>query len=214
MKEFRPWDSAGKSHWRGRSPVVRPSANRIGIVEAEEKFKLEEGYTNLFNGTDLTGWEYGETPPKQPSEFLDDRTESSDQRCEVKDGAIVASSGKGPNMAIYTADEFNKDFTLRLEFRTSAQNKKNGGAVFIRGTPLRLDAVSDGGRNGVFKNVKNFRPGDWNEIEVAVKGTAAVCKCNGEAVGRPMEVPKTGPIALHAEVGKFEFRRIRMKESP
>jgi len=183
---------------------------------AADDFKLEEGYTSLFNGKDLTGWKYGDVPPKKkpPTEILDGKIESSDKRFEVKEGFIVANIGKGPNMAIYTAKEFNKDFNFKVEFRASAENKKNNSGVFIRGPQLQLDAVTEGGLTGVFKNLKNFKPGDWNEIDITVQGTEATCKCNGEIVGKPMKIPETGTIGLQAEIGKFEFRRLRIKELP
>jgi hypothetical protein len=39
----------------------------------------------------------------------------------------------------------------------------------------------------------------------------AVCRGNGEPSGK-MKVPAKGSIGLQAESGKFEFRRIRIKE--
>ena len=175
----------------------------------------EDGYTNLFNGKDLTGWKYGDVPPKKkpPTEVLDGKTASSDKRFEVKDGMIVANPGKGGNMAIYTAQEFNKDFNLKLEFRTGTENKRNNSGVFIRGPQLQLDGVTEGGLTKVFKNLKNFKPGDWNEIDITVNGTVAVCKCNGEFVTK-MKMPATGTIGLQSEIGVFEFRKIRIKELP
>jgi hypothetical protein len=188
----------------------------LNVAPAADDFTLEDGYTSLFNGKDLTGWKYGDVPPKKkpPTEVLDGKTQSSDKRFEAKDGYIVANIGKGPNMAIYTAKEFNKDFHLKLEFRASAENRRNNSGVFIRGPQLQLDAVTEGGLTGVFKNIKNFKPGDWNEIDITVKGTQATCKCNGELIGRPMKIPAAGTIGLQAEIGKFEFRRIRIKELP
>jgi hypothetical protein len=186
-----------------------------GTALAADDFKVEEGYAILYNGKDLTGWKYGDVPPKMkpPTEVLDGKTQTSDKRFEVMDGLIVANVGKGPNMAIYTAREFNKDFHLKLEFRTSAENKKNNSGVFIRGPQLQLDAVTEGGLTGVFKNLTKFKPGDWNELDITVKGTVATCKCNGELI-RDIKVPFTGTIGLQAEIGKFEFRRLRLKELP
>src|SRR4051812_4141813 len=43
-----------------------------------------------------------------------------------------------------------------------------------------LDAVTKGGLTGVFSKLTKFEVSDWNEIEITVKGTEAVCKCNGE----------------------------------
>ncbi len=174
----------------------------------------EDGYTNLFNGKDLTGWEYGPVPvTKKPIiEKLDGKTTTKDQVFAVSDGVIVASGKR--IMALYTARQFNKDFQFKLEFRTSTDNKKNNSGIYIRGPQLQLDAVTEGGLTGVFRKLKHFKPGDWNEIDITLRGTEAVCKCNGEQVGKAMKVPATGTIGLQSEIGKFEFRRIRYKELP
>jgi hypothetical protein len=179
-----------------------------------DDFKPEEGFTSLFNGTDLTGWEYGPVPvTKKPIiEKLDGKTATKDKVFEVNEGLIVASGKR--IMALYTAKEYNKDFVFKLEFRTTTDNKKNNSGIYIRGPQLQLDAVTEGGLTGVFRKLTKFKPGDWNEIEIAVKGTEATCKCNGEVIGKPMKIPETGTIGLQSEIGKFEFRRIRIKELP
>ena len=116
---------------------------------------------------------------------------------------------------LYTAKEFNKDFHLKFEFRTVADKPKNNSGLFLRGPQLQLDATNTGGLTGAFRNVKNFKVGDWNEIDVTVKGTSAVCLCNGEMImKKPMQIPATGTIGLQSEYGQFEFRRIRIKELP
>ena len=179
---------------------------------AADDFKPEEGFTSLFNGKDLTGWEYGPVPvSKKPIiEKLDAKTATKDKVFEVSDGLIVASGKRV--MALYTAKEFNKDFVFKLEFRTGTENKKNNSGIYIRGPQLQLDGVTEGGLTGVFRKLQKFKPGDWNEIEIDVKGTEAICKCNGETVGKPMKVPEKGTIGLQSEIGTFEFRRIRIKE--
>jgi hypothetical protein len=175
---------------------------------------VEEGYTSLFNGKDLTGWAYGPVPvTKRPIiEKLEGKTATKDKVFEVKDGLIVASGKR--IMALYTAKEYNRDFILKLQFRTSTDNKKNNSGIYIRGPQLQLDAVTQGGLTGVFRKLTRFKLGDWNEIAITVKGTEAVCQCNGELIGRPMKVPDKGTIGLQSEIGKFEFRRIRIKELP
>lgn len=174
----------------------------------------EEGYTSLFNGKDLSGWEYGPVPvTKRPIiEKLEGKTETKDQVFEVKDGLIVASGKK--IMALYTATEFNKDFIFKVEFRNSGEKPKDNSGIYIRGPQLQLDAVTEGGLTGVFKKLTKFKVGDWNEIEITVKGTEAVCKCNGEMIGKAMKVPEKGTIGLQSEYGRFEFRRVKIKELP
>ena len=181
-------------------------------ASAREDFKPEDGYTSLFNGKDLTGWEYGPVPvTKKPIiEKLASKTATKDGVFEVKEGLIVASGKR--IMALYTAKQFNKDFIFKVEFRNSGEKPKDNSGIYIRGPQLQLDAVTEGGLTGVFRKLTKFKVGDWNEIEITVKGTEAVCTCNGEMIGKPMKVPDKGTIGLQSEYGQFEFRRIRIKE--
>ncbi|MGE3809496.1 MAG: family 16 glycoside hydrolase, partial [Gemmataceae bacterium] len=57
-----------------------------------------------------------------------------------------------------------------------------------------------------------FKEGDWNRIDIIVKGTEAACQCNGEAIGKPLKLPATGVLGLQSEIGKFEFRKMQVKE--
>lgn len=174
---------------------------------AAEEFKPEAGYTSLFNGKDFTGWRY----PGMKGEVLDGKTETPDKRMEVKDGVILVNvkdaSGKGGIKDLYTARPYDKDFHLKLEFRAAP---RADSGVYIRGPQLQ---VRDYPTVGPYKKVK-FNPGDWNELEITVKGATAECKCNGEVIEPAMKVPAKGGIGLQAESGKFEFRRIRVKELP
>jgi hypothetical protein len=45
-------------------------------------------------------------------------------------------------------------------------------------------------------------------------GAVAECLCNGEKFETMRKLPANGGIGLQAESGKFEFRRIRIKELP
>ncbi len=80
--------------------------------------KVEEGYTSLFNGKDLTGWKYY-------GKVLDNKTETPDKRIEVKDGVIVMNEkdekGKGGIKDLYTVKTFNNDFNLKLRKGRYAQ---------------------------------------------------------------------------------------------
>jgi hypothetical protein len=173
---------------------------------AADDFKVEEGFTSLFNGKDLSGWRY----PGKQGEALDGKTETPDKRMQVVDGAIVINekdaSGKGGIKDLYTSKEFEKDFVLKLQFR--AGSRADSG-VYIRGNQLQ---VRDYLTVGPFKDLKSFKTNDWNDLEITVKGTDATCTCNGEMLGKPMKVPAKGAIGLQAEGGKFEFRRVRIKE--
>lgn len=155
----------------------------------------DKEYMSLFNGKDLTGWQLGKKK-------LDGQTATPNKKWHVTDGAIVIDGGGGNN--IYTVEEFNKDFHLKLEFR-AARGADSG--LFIRGPQLQ---VRDYPRAGPYKKAK-FKDDDWNELDVTVKGKTALCKCNGDVIEKAFKVGATGGIGLQSETGKFEFRKIRIR---
>ncbi|WP_406693988.1 DUF1080 domain-containing protein [Singulisphaera sp. Ch08] len=177
-----------------------------GSTHGDDAFTIEEGFTSLFNGKDLSGWRLG----KQP---LDGKVKTEDFRFEAIDGVIRIQGGK-PIEDLYTVREFPRDFVLRLEFR--AQPKANSG-LHIRGTQLQ---VRDYLTVGPYKDLKSFKPGDWNALEVTVKAGAdgkpaiALCTCEGEVLEKELVVPATGGIGLQSETNQIEYRRIRIKEIP
>ena len=140
---------------------------------------------------------------------MDGKTETPDKRVSVENGVIVMhekdSKGKGGIRDLYTNKTFAKDFQLKLEFRAGL---KADSGVYIRGPQLQ---VRDFIRRGEQKQMKKFKNDDWNELEITVTGTEAVCRVNGEPL-QTMKVPAQGGIGLQAESGKFEFRRVRIKE--
>ncbi len=169
-----------------------------------DDFKPEAGYVSLFNGKDLSGWQY--RVKKGENEPLEGKTETADKRFTVKDGVIVAEVGKGIQ-DLYAVQEFAKDFHLKLEFRAGP---KADSGVYVRGPQLQ---VRDFVRRNEQKQLTKFKNDDWNELDITVKGGEAVCLCNGEPIGK-LKVPAKGGIGLQAESGKFEFRRLRIKEMP
>ena len=164
--------------------------------------KPEPGTVELFNGKDLTGWGY---KTKDKFESFDGKTEASDKRYSAKDGILTVNPGKG-TAQLWTEAKFPKDFELRLEFR-AAVNADSG--LFVRGPQLQ---VRDYLVAGPYKELKKYKPQDWNEIVVVVKGESAYCTCNGEVLEAKMKVPATGPIGLEADRDQMEYRKIRLKE--
>lgn len=128
----------------------------------------EKGYTDLFNGKDLSGWRYG-------TEKLEGKTETSDKRFTVADGIIVANEGKGIK-DLYTVAMFPKNFNLKLEFRAGA---KADSGVYIRGNQLQ---VRDYLRRGEQKQLKGFKDDGWNELDITVKGGVVTTKVNNKSL--------------------------------
>ena len=160
-----------------------------------------KGWIELFNGKDLTGWGY---KMGKSVAGLDGKKQATDKRYTAKDGMIVVNPGKGLRQ-LWTTAEFPKDFELRLEFRAGV-NADSG--LFVRGPQLQ---VRDYFVAGPYKTLKKYKPQDWNEIVVIVKGGTAHCTCNGEVLEAAMKVPATGPIGLEADRGQMEYRKIRLK---
>ena len=107
---------------------------------------------------------------------------------------------------IWTTREFSRDFVLKLEFRATAFADSG---VFIRKPQLQC---RDFLLAGPWKELKNYKPQEWNELVVTVKGNVAHCTCNGEVLAAAMKVPDSGPIGLEGDRGQMEYRRIRIKE--
>ncbi|MEW6305955.1 MAG: DUF1080 domain-containing protein [Verrucomicrobiota bacterium] len=172
----------------------------LAVSASAADFKLEPGYVSLFNGKDLTGWGYR-------TNHFDGKTASMDGRFSVKDGVLVVNP-KEPRLIqqLWTTREFPKNFHLKLEFR-AAVNADSG--IFIRKPQLQC---RDYLVAGPYKELKKYKPQDWNEIEVTVKDGVARCTCNGEVLQEALKVPETGPIGLEGDRGQMEYRRIRLKE--
>ena len=162
--------------------------------------KSKDGVIELFNGKDLTGWGY------KTGEKFDGKTESNDKRYTAKDGMIVVNAGKGIKQ-LWTTAKFPNDFELKLEFRAEV-NADSG--LFIREPQLQ---VRDYLVAGPYKKLKKYKPQDWNEIVVVVKGKVAHCTCNGEILEEAFKIPETGGIGLEADRGQMEYRNIRLKET-
>lgn len=183
-----------------------------------EDWKPEEGFVSLFNGKDLTGWCFREKTKKDdpnPGAIVakhDGKTEAADAgRYIVKDGVIAVTFPTEADKLtgqIYTVAEFPKNFVLKLEFRASV-NADSG--IFIRKPQLQC---RDYLVAGPYKELKQYKPQEWNQVEVTVKDGVAHCTCNGEVLEAALALPATGPIGLEGDRGVMEYRHIQLKELP
>ena len=184
-----------------------------GTLRADD-WQPDPQFRSLFNGKDLTGWcfraKLDQKSPRVPAvlEKFDGKIESSDSgRYSAKDGILTVNFPKGRQSLIAqldTVEEFPKDFILKLEFRASV-NADSG--IFIRRPQLQC---RDYLVAGPYKKLKMYKPQDWNQIEIVVKGRVARCTCNGELLEEAFAVPETGPIGLEGDRGQMEYRRIQI----
>ena len=220
-------NQAGYAKW---ASALRPILATLGFVERDVNIQSQPaGYESLFNGSDLTGWgfrpsseadkqssaNWRKNDPKAPpwpilTESVDfaDQTASTNGRYVAKHGRlIVTTPPEGRKIQqLWTNREFSNDFVLKLEFRATP-NADSG--VFLRGRQLQC---RDYLLAGPYKELRNYRPQDWNELVVVVNGTSAYCTCNGELLEKAFQIPETGPIGLEGDRGQVEFRNIRVKE--
>ena len=186
---------------------------------------VEEGFANLFNGTDLTGWKANESPASW----------------SVRDGMIVC---KGPRSHLFYVgvdparpEEF-KNFHLKAEVLTKPV--ANSG-VFIHtafqpdGWPAQgyevqvNNSQQDPVRTGSLYNVvKNFAPpakdDTWFTLEVMVNGKAVGVAVDGRVLFEFVEPDgvtgtrklSSGTFALqaHDPGSEVHYKNIRVKRLP
>ncbi|HEX8915012.1 MAG TPA: DUF1080 domain-containing protein [Humisphaera sp.] len=168
-----------------------------------EQAKVEEGFTSLFNGKDLTGWIYGKTKGKDGKEGEN----KAGKGYQVKDGGIVyCTKGDGGNL--YTEKEYS-NFVLRFEFKLSEsanngigirapligdsayvgmeiQVLDNGGKMYKKpdGTPSIRPAQYHGSVYGVFPAKDGFQKpvGEWNTEEIMADGDHIKVTLNGTVI--------------------------------
>jgi lysophospholipase L1-like esterase len=223
-------NDAGYQAW---AAALRPVLATLGFLENEpDTFQLEPGFVSLFNGRDLTGWGYQATTEeeiaaikrsqaKNPNQALarpiiekpikfDGLTSTPEGRYVAKNGRlIVTTPPEGRKIQqLWTTAEYGGEFILKLEFRATP-NADSG--VFIRKPQLQC---RDFPLAGPYKELKNYKPQDWNELVIETHGDTARCTCNGEVLEEAFKIPASGPIGLEGDRGQMEYRRIRLKVNP
>ena len=217
----------GYAKW---AAALRPLLATLKFSETTpDTYGIEEGFESLFNGKDLTGWGYrpttdadtesakrwqasdpnaAEWPIVTEAVAFDGQTSTPDGRFVAINGRLVVTTPPAGRkiQQLYTTKEFGTDFVLRLEFRATP-NSDSG--VYVRGPQLQC---RDYGLAGPFKGLTRYKPQEWNELEVTVRGGVATATNNGEKLDVELKVPPSGPIGVEGDRGQMEYRRIRIKK--
>lgn len=151
-----------------------------GGVGAEDSQPAEEGFTSLFNGSDLHGWN-GDLKGYQ-----------------AEDGVLVCKPGGN----IYTDGEYS-DFNFRFEFKLTAGANNGLGIRVEPGAHAAYDAIELQILDDTAEKYKDLKPyqyhgsiygivpakrghlkpvGEWNSQEVIVQGTHVTVILNGEVI--------------------------------
>jgi len=186
---------------------LKPEAKaELKVATAPAVAPAEAGYVSLFNGKDLTGWGY-----PNGAKF-DGLTEvpGDDKRYKVVDGLLTVYARTPPQrtLELRTTKTFTGDFILKLQFRAGV---RADSGIFLRGRQLQCRDYST---MGPYRTLTKYKPQDWNEVEITVKGSTARCTCNGEVLEAAMVVPANGGIGLESDAGVMEYRNIRLKLMP
>lgn len=180
--------------WARTMTIVALSlAGALPVNGGDDDFKLESGFTLLFNGKNLDGWK------TTAGESLDGKTEAYKGRFKVSDGKLVIDPKVKGDVRIQTVKAFANDVHIKFEF---LPGKGCNNDLFIRGQKFDL----------VKGNVKNLKEGEWQPFEIVIKGDKAEFISSGE-VQRKSAAKKGGtPLVIRAEFGSIELRRLRVKE--
>lgn len=174
-----------------RLPLTEAEFARIASNVTPYLMDSDTGWTPLFNGHDLTGWEH-----VGPGRFV------------VEDGTLKTEGGMG---LLWYAPEKLGHCRLRVVFRTAGTAGNSG--VFIRiperptepwmpvnrGYEVQIDDSEDEYHvTGVLYSLtkamaRTSRPGEWNEMEIGLDGARTWVRLNGVIVTDYTEGSPTPP---------------------
>jgi hypothetical protein len=162
-----------------------------------DDFKLEPGFSLLFDGKSLDGWK--EASGKKES--LDGKTEAYKGRFKVVEGRLVYDPAVKGDLYIETTREFGKDVHIKFDFKPGP---KCNNDLFLRGT--KFDIIPGNKEN------KNVKEGEWYTFEIVITGDKIEHRINGQVARTSKAGPKATPFKLRAEFGALEVKNIRVKE--
>jgi Domain of Unknown Function (DUF1080) len=200
------------------------------------------GFTALFNGKDLTGWQGVVEFPKRkrlsPSDFAAAQEAANKKylpHWTVQNGAIHYD-GKGNSLQ--TSKDYG-DFEMFVDWKI---REKGDSGIYLRGNPQVQIWDSDHlaeslkrdwhtGSGGLWNNKhhpnqplkKADKPiGEWNTFRIQMKGDKVTVWLNGEKVvdDTPLEnywqpdqpLPERGPIELQHHGDELWFKNIYIRE--
>lgn len=169
--------------------------------QSADEFKLEPGFTLLFNGKNLDGWKEAGKKADDKKGSLDGKTEAFGGRFKVVDGKLVYDPAVKGDRYIETVKDFGKDVHIKFDFKPGP---KCNNDVFLRGT--KFDIVPGNKEN------KNVKEGEWSLFEIVVTGDKIEHKINGQTARTSKASANATPFKLRAEFGSLEVKNIRAKE--
>jgi hypothetical protein len=184
--------------------AVLLSAGSAGRGEEKKDNTPPPGFTALFNGKDLTGWQAA-IRIDQRLRMAPEKLAAAQKETDAKvlphwsvDGGALVNDGKGYNLA--TVKDYT-DFELYLDWKIEP---KGDSGIYLRGIPQvqiwdsdsldpRRYVLERGKGSGAMWNNKRKEdkvplkradrsPGEWNTFYIVVKGDKVTVRLNGELV--------------------------------
>jgi len=164
-----------------------------------------EGFTSIFNGSDLSGWAAMETAaprkfaalPKSEQETVFAKAELDNGKFWRVEGGEIINDGKGPYL---TTKKHYRDYELLIEYKTVA---KADSGIYLKGTPQvqiwdytdekKFGIGADKGSGGLWNNSKKSRGkdplvladkpfGEWNKFRIRQIGSRTSVWLNDKLV--------------------------------
>jgi hypothetical protein len=160
----------------------------------------DDGFKPLI-GKNLDGWK-----AKKGGDSLDGKAEAYKGRFKLTDGTLVIDPKVKGDVIIETAKEIEGDAVIRFEFKPGTGCNND---LFFRGQ--KFDIKLNDGKD---KETAATKTGEWNTLEIAVKGDAITFAINGKTMRSGKTKTKSSPLGIRAEFGEIEIKNLRVKAGP
>mgnify|MGYP001551351583 FL=1 len=185
---------------------------------------------DLFNGKDLTGWEY--IAAGKPADIA--------SVVQIKDG-VMEVSGRGRGTGYLQLPEIRANYQLHVEWRFTSNNPKDNGGVLVHIVPGELQQglwpvsfqlqtkITRAGDFIVMAGAKcaeitppavqadrkkdsSEKPdGEWNAADLIVRGDTISCTVNGVEQNTITKCePSAGKIGFMLEGDSVERRKLKL----
>jgi hypothetical protein len=186
--------------------MIAVSASVLLVVAMAVAAPPKAGWVPLFNGKNLSGWKT-----------------NGEEKWTADHGEIVGESATS-KYGYLTTEKSYRDFELRLEFKGEAAG--NAGVFFhsriaridpehgpdIEGMQVEVDPGAGKHTGGLYETggertwvampmeegEKALKPGEWNRLEVSVKGNHIVTRVNSVTV---VDFTDTAPHSTDGVIG-------------
>jgi len=195
------------------------------VLSTAAQAPTEGGWVPLFNGKDLAGWK-----------------KNGEEKWIVEQGTILCESTAN-RYGYLTTEKTYRDFDLRLKFKGEAAG--NSGVFFharitgidpqhgpdIEGIQVEVDPNVGKHTGGLYESgvrgwvmmpaaqgEQALKPGEWNDLEVSVRGNHIVTQLNGVKVADYTDTSPRftdGVIGLQIHTGggvRMRWKEIYIKE--